>query len=148
MNGELIERGSFWEGKSMGFEKEIPSFDLQRHHAKISAPKDLKLRDMSKKYLIFPLKLIQWNGSEHLVLAMRNPKDRQVILEVELRTGLNVLPVQADAMDIEWLIQKYYYGRQLTPRPSLRPREFSHLLFETLLIQADILDNSRQPFSN
>jgi len=56
---------------------------------------------------------------------------------VEFRSGVVVIPVQADEIDIQWLIHKHYYGRPLTPTPSLKPEEVTHDLFEQLTITTD-----------
>lgn len=115
----------------------IPTFDLQKHNGKVKVPTEFDLRDLSKKHSIFPLKIVTQNGRRRLLLAMRNPADQQLIYDVEFRAGMPVLPVQADEVDIQWLIQKHYFGRQLTPTPLERPREFTHDLFEQLTMTTD-----------
>lgn len=118
----------------------VPAFDLQKHHSKIKVPTDFDLKDFAKKFSIFPLKVISLNGKKKLLLAMRNPKDQQVIYDVEFRAGMTVIPVQADDVDIQWLIQKHYYGRPLTPTPLQRPREHTHDLFEQLSMSSDAME--------
>lgn len=135
MDGEQIRVRAFGEDKSVIPTAEIPSFDLQRHHAKIKVPENFDLRDLARKLQIFPLKLISIQGKLRLLLAMKNPRDQQAIMSVEMRTGMPVIPVQAEATDIQWLIQKHYYGRPLTPRPSYRPKDLSHQLFESLVLE-------------
>ncbi len=112
-----------------------PSFDLQRHHSQLDVPQDLNLRDISRKHQVFPLKVTFWNGSPKLLLAMTNPKNQEAIQSVELKTGKSVIPVQAESADIHWLIQKYYYGCNVTPHPSMRPLDFNHDLFEKICSQ-------------
>lgn len=116
---------------------QIPSFDLQKHHSKVKVPEEFDLRDLSRKFHVFPLKVIQQDGKKRLLLAMRNPYDQRAIYDVEFRAGCTVIPVQADEIDIQWLIHKYYYGRPLTPTPSLRPQEITHDMFEQLAITTD-----------
>lgn len=118
-------------------QKVIPSFDLQRHHAKVKLPEEFDLRDIAIKHHVFPLKVIQQRGVKKLLLAMRNTNDQQLIFDIEFRAGMNVLPVYADDIDIQWLIQKHYYGRPLTPTPTHRPKELTHDLFEQLSLVTD-----------
>ena len=113
----------------------IPAFDLQRHHSQLDVPQDLNLRDLARKHKVFPLRVISWNGSDELLLAMTNPKNLEAIQQVEAKTGKKVIPVQAESVDVQWLIQKYYYGCSLTPHPSLRPLDFNHELFEKICSQ-------------
>lgn len=117
---------------SLNTYKERPHFDLQKHHHRVRVPEEFDLRDMARKFHIFPLKVILKDGIKHLLLAMRNPNDQQVIYDVQFRAGMNVIPVQADEIDIQWLIHKHYYGRPLTPTPSFKPHEVTHDLFEQL----------------
>lgn len=137
MIGEHVMKKLSGEGDEMVSLKEIPSFDLQRHHAKVQLPDNIDLREIARKCHVFPLKLVSWQGEDFLLLAMLNPKDQLTIAKVEEKTQMKVLPVQAEALDIQWLIQKYYYGMQNTPRPSFRPKELAHQLFESLLGQVD-----------
>lgn len=115
----------------------IPTFDLQRHHSKLKVPIDLDLKELAIRYSIFPLKVIRKGGKKVLLLAMRNPKNQQAIFDVEFKAGLPVVAVQTDDIDIQWLIQKYYYGRPLSPTPLKRPHEVTHDLFEQLASTAD-----------
>ena len=133
---ELVER----EGQEMTAETrvtEIPTFHLQKHHSQVRVPHEFDLRDLSRKYHIFPLRVIKKTGKKRLLLAMRNPHDHKAIDDVEFRSGVVVIPVQADEIDIQWLIHKHYYGRPLTPTPSLKPEEVTHDLFEQLTITTD-----------
>jgi hypothetical protein len=115
----------------------IPTFDLEKHHSKVKLPTEFDLRDLAKKYSIFPLKVILQGGSKKLLLAMRNPGDQKLIFDVEMRAGMPVIAVQADDVDIQWLIQKFYFGRSLIPTPLERPREIAHEAFESLTKTTD-----------
>ncbi len=118
--------------------KEVtPAFDLQKHHSKVKLPADFDMRDLAKKYSVFPLKVVMQGGRKSLLLAMRNPSDQQAVYDVEFRASMKVIPVQADEVDIQWLIQKHYYGRSLTPTPLERPREVTHDVFEQLTMTTD-----------
>ncbi len=99
--------------------KPIPTFDLQTHHEKVEVPKEFDLRDLAKKYSVFPLKVIQMNGRRRLLLAMRNPYDNNAILDVEFRAAMPVVSVLANEGDIQWLIHTHYYGRKIAPTPSM-----------------------------
>ncbi len=123
--------------KNMSETVVIPSFDLQKHHHKVKVPTNFDLRDLAKKHSVFPIKVISQNGRKKLILAMRNPTDHQVIYDVEFRSSMQVLPVQADDVDIQWLIQKHYYGRPLTHTSIERPREVTHDVFEQLTMTSD-----------
>lgn len=118
-------------------QKVIPSFDLQRHHNKVRLPEDIDIREISIKHHVFPIKLVNQSGRKRLLLAMRNPNDQELIYEIEFRAGVTVVPVYADDIDIQWLIQKHYYGRPLTPTPTNKPREVTHDMFEQLSIVTD-----------
>jgi len=115
----------------------IPVFDLQTHHQKVQVPTEFDLRDLSRKYHIFPLKVISQNGRKRLLLAMANPYDHQAILDAEFRAGINVIPVQADQKDIQWLVQTHYFGRKLSPEPSEMEREVTHDVFQQLEMTTD-----------
>ncbi len=93
----------------------IPTFNLQTHHDRVEVPTSFDLRDLSKKHSVFPLKVITVQSRQRLLLAMRNPHDLEVIHEVEFRSGIPVIAVQATETDIQWLAQVHYYGRKLTP---------------------------------
>lgn len=116
---------------------DVPSFDLQKHHAKVELPTDIDLKEEVRRYCVFPLKVIKANGRRQLLLAMRNVKDQRAVYDVEFKAGMNVIPVQADDIDIQWLVQKHYYGRPLTPTPSNRTDEVTHDLFEQLTMTTD-----------
>jgi len=115
----------------------IPNFDLQKHHHKVKVPTEFDLRDLAKKHSVFPIKVISQEGRKKLILAMRNPMDHQVIYDVEFRSSMQVLAVQADDVDIQWLIQKHYYGRPLNHTSVDRPREVTHDVFEQLTMTSD-----------
>jgi hypothetical protein len=115
----------------------IPTFDIEKHHSKVKVPTDFDLRDLAKKFSIFPLKVVTQAGKKRLLLAMRNPRDQKLIYDVEFRAGMPVVPVQADDVDVQWLIQKFYFGRPLTPTPLDRPREVTHDMFEQLTMTTD-----------
>lgn len=119
----------------------IPSFDLQSHYHRISVPLDLDLRQLSRQHLVFPLRVVNSNGRKRLLLAMRDPYNQTAITDVEFRVSMAVIPVQADEIDIQWLIQKFYYGRELTPPHSYKPIEVIHDFFEQLAICSDEQDN-------
>lgn len=100
-------------------QKPVPTFDLQSHHSKVQVPTEFDLRDLAKKYSVFPLKIVSISGRRRLLLAMRNPFDNNAILDVEFRAGTTVIPVLATEGDIQWLIHTHYYGRKITPTPSM-----------------------------
>jgi len=116
---------------------ETPSFDLQKHHSKVRVPTEFDLKDLARKYHVFPLRVIHRDGKKRLLLAMRNPGNQSAIYDVEFKAGLTVIAVQADEIDIQWLIQKHYYGRQLSPTPNVKTPEITHDLFEQLAITTD-----------
>lgn len=130
----------------------MPVFDLQTHHARVQVPTEFDLRDLSRKYSLFPLKVIIQNGLKKLLLAMRNPYDQQAILDTEFRSGMTVIPVQADEKDIQWLVQTHYFGRKLSPLPSKNEDDFTHDVFEQLEMttgaqaQPDWMNGILQPF--
>lgn len=121
----------------------IPVFDLQTHHSKVEVPQGFDLRDLSRKYAVFPLKLITVNGRRKLLLAMKNPFDGQAVLDVEFRSGLSVVPVQADDKDIQWLIQTHYYGKKLSPLPS-NTDEVTHDVFAQFEIVSEVHEMSER----
>jgi hypothetical protein len=96
----------------------MPIFDLQTHHSKVEVPWEFDLRDLAKKYSVFPLKVISMNGTRRLLLAMKNPYNHNATRDVEFRAGMPIIAVQADDKDIRWLIQTHYYGQKLSPIPS------------------------------
>jgi hypothetical protein len=133
----------------------IPVFDLQTHHSKVQVPTEFDLRDLAKKFAVFPLKLIAVNGRRRLLLAMKNPRDDAAIRDVEFRAGITVMPVQADNKDIQWLIQTHYYGRKLSPLPSQDEfPEFVADVFSQVSVAAEHQENpgwvseSIKPFVN
>jgi hypothetical protein len=124
-------------------ENTIPMFDLQMHHDKVEVPTEFDLRDLSKKYSVFPLKVIFLNGRRRLLLAMKNPFDHQAILDVEFRAGMSVMAVQADDKDIQWLIQTHYFGRKLSPTPSQNADEFTHDVFAQFELASKVQNDPR-----
>ena len=134
-------------------ENMIPVFDLQTHHNKVEVPSEFDLRDLAKKYSVFPLKVILLNGRRRLLLAMKNPYDQKATLDVEFRSGMSVLPVQADDKDVQWLIQTHYFGRKLSPTPSIHNEEITHDVFAQFehvsKVQMDptFISESLQPFT-
>ncbi len=123
--------------KAKQTETPIPTFNLQAHHQKVKVPSDFDLRDLSRRYQIFPLKIIAQNGKRKLLLAMRDINNQKAVYDVEFRAGMSVIPVQANDVDIQWLIQTHYYGRNLSPVPQVEEREILHDLFEQLEITTD-----------
>ncbi len=120
-------------------EMKMPVFDLQTHHAKVQVPSEFDIRDLSKKYSIFPLKVVSTQGRRRLLLAMKNPYDQVAIRDVEFRAGLGVIAVQADDKDIQWLIQTHYYGRKLSPLPTIEEfPEFVEDVFSQVSVAAEI----------
>ena len=119
------------------FQSPLPHFDLQTHHHRVKVPTEFDLRDIARKYSVFPLRVISQNGRKRLLLAMQNPYDQSAILDVEFRSGLSVVAVQADQKDIQWLIQTHYFGRKLSPSPTIHDRPVSHDVFEQLEITTD-----------
>lgn len=115
----------------------IPVFNLQTHHDKVKVPAEFDIRDLSRKYHVFPLKMISQQGRKRLLLAMRNPHDQKAVLDVEFRAGVSVLPVQADDVEIQWLIQTHYYGRKLSPVPTENEMDVSHDVFQQLEMTTD-----------
>jgi hypothetical protein len=123
----------------------IPSFDLQSHHDRIEVPTDFDLKDLSKKYSVFPLKVITVQGRSRLLLAMRNPHDLEALHDVEFRSGVPVIAVQASEGDIQWLMQVHYFGRKLTPPASeINPDMYYDDVFEQLTIIRDLNNGSRR----
>lgn len=120
----------------------MPIFELQTHYNKVQVPAEFEMKDLSKKYSVFPLKVITQDGRKRLLLAMRNPFDHKATLDVEFRAGMTVIPVQADESDIQWLVQTHYYGRKLSPTPSLENRTITHDVFAQL---EDTTDSQKQP---
>ena len=116
----------------------VPTFDLQKHHSKIEVPTDFDLRDLSKRFSVFPLKVITVEGRRRLLLAMRNPFDQKAILDVEFRSGISVISVQAEERDIQWLQQVHYYGQKLSPRPSDELPEITFDVFEQVSMISDM----------
>ena len=130
VNGRMISDGIV-EGEDMSADL-VPSFDLQRHHAWVELPTEFDMRDLVRKYLVFPLKVVRIDNQPKLLLAMRDCLQAEAIQEVEFRSGLKVVPVLATELDIRWLVHRHLYGRSLTPTPSFRTRVDSDLLFERL----------------
>lgn len=118
-------------------EIKIPVFDLQTHHSKVELPEDFDMRDLARKHHIFPLKVITQAGRKKLLLAMRNPYDDKALFDCEFRSGMTAVPVQADEMDIQWLIQTHYFGRKLSPTPRAVDENVSRDMFEQLEIATD-----------
>lgn len=118
--------------------KVIPTFDLQKHHSKVELSDEVNIKDLAIKHHVFPLKVIVQKNRRQLLLAMTNPNNHQLIYDIEFRAGMTVVPVYADDIDIQWLIQKHYYGRPLTPTPSDRPQEVTHDVFEQLTLVTDV----------
>lgn len=106
-----------------------PIFDLKKHHLKIKVPTEFSLEDLAEKYSIFPLKVIVLKGKRRLLLAMRNIHDSMAILDVEFRSGLKVIAVQAEEVDIHWLIETYYYGHRVNLDRKLIEPELTRDLF-------------------
>lgn len=117
----------------------IPTFDLQTHHSRVQVPTEFDLRDLAKKYSIFPLRVIMQAGRRKLLLAMRDPFNQQAVTDVRFRSGMDVVAVQADDRDIQWLMQTHYYGRRLSPTPNMfeEPTSFSFDVFEQLEMTTD-----------
>src|SRR5262245_21152545 len=110
----------------------IPVFDLQTHHSKVEVPNSFDMKDLARKYGVFPLKAICQSGTKKLLLAMVNPHDHKAIADVEFRSGLNVIVVQADRVDVQWLIQTHYFGRRLSPVANIHATAVSYDLFSQL----------------
>lgn len=123
--------------------KVFPSFDLQRHHSWVSIPTEFDMRDLVRKHLVFPLKIVQIDAQPRLLLAMKDCFNSAAIQEVEFRANMEVIPVVADELDIRWLVHRHVYGRSLTPTPSNRPRLDGEILFESLVrtVHHDLLPN-------
>lgn len=120
----------------------LPIFDLQTHYNKVMVPTGFDLRDLARKYSVFPLKVITQSGRQRLLLAMRNPFDHKATLDVEFRAGMTVVPVQADESDIQWLMQVHYYGKRLSPIPTTIDRAIVHDTFSQF---QEVTDANRQP---
>jgi len=118
-------------------EIQIPVFSLQIHHSKVQIPSEFDLKDLARKYLVFPLRSIQHLGRKKLLLAMVNPFDQKAIADVEFRSGVSVFPVQADRIDVQWLIQTHYFGRKLSPVATLNDTSVTHDLFAQLEMTTD-----------
>lgn len=114
-----------------------PKFDLKKHLEKINPPLHLDLRKLSQKYLAFPLKVVRRNGRNRLLLAMRNTSNHQAIYDIEFKAGMSVIPVQADEVDIQWLIHKYFLGRTLNTASEPSYDDVTHNMFEQLSITTD-----------
>ncbi|MDB5037844.1 MAG: hypothetical protein JWQ35_1372 [Bacteriovoracaceae bacterium] len=128
-------------------ETSVPVFDLQTHHSRVEVPTDFDLRDLAKKYSVFPLKVIIMDGRRRLLLAMKNPFDQKPVLDVEFRSGMSVVPVQADEQDIVWLMQTHYFGKKLSPRPSAHTEDVTHDVFEQFEMMPDWKSQTIKPFS-
>lgn len=115
----------------------IPVFDLQTHHSKVQIPTGFDMKDLARKYMIFPLKAVSQNGRKCVLLAMVNPHDQKAIADVEFRSGLTVIAVQADRVDVQWLIQTHYFGRRLSPVANVHATAVSHDLFAQLEMTTD-----------
>lgn len=113
---------------------QIPVFNLQAHHAKVQVPTDFDMRDLARRYSVFPLKVVAHNGMKRLLLAMVNPHDAKAISDIEFRSGITILPVQADKVDIHWLIQTHYFGRKLSPVAHVAQSDVIHDTFQQLEI--------------
>ncbi len=113
---------------------QIPVFNLQAHHAKVEVPTEFDLRDLARRYSVFPLKVVVRDGLKRLLLAMVNPHDARAISDIEFRSGVTVLPVQADKVDIHWLIQTHYFGRKMSPVAQTEGAEVIHDTFQQLEI--------------
>lgn len=122
---------------NMNSQRQIPVFNLQSHHAKVQVPAEFEMKDLCRKYNVFPLKLVIINGSKRLLLAMLNPLDHRAIADCEFRSGVSVLPVQADKVDIQWLIQTHYFGRKLSPVAQVDEEDVSHDVFAQLELTTD-----------
>jgi hypothetical protein len=138
VNGRMISDGSEFPKDSVGGDERmtaetIPSFDLQRHHSWVELPTDFDMRDLVRKFLVFPLKIVRVDNQSRLLLAMRDCFHQEAIQEVEFRSGLKVIPVLASELDIRWLVHRHLYGRSLTPTPSFRTRIETDGLFENLV---------------
>ena len=84
---------------------------------------------------------------------MKNPYDDKATIDVEAKSVLSILPVQADDKDVQWLIQTHYYGRKLSPTPSVITEEITHDVFAQFehvsKVQQDprFISESLQPFT-
>jgi len=116
---------------------EIPTFNLQAHHSKVQVPQSFDMKDLARKYSAFPLKLVQQNGQRRLLLAMVNPLDQRAIADVEFRSGVTVIPVRADRLDVQWLIQTHYFGRKLSPVANVEEAHITHDVFAQLEMTTD-----------
>lgn len=132
----------------------MPIFNLQAHHDKVEVPTDFDMRDLSKKYAVFPLKVVNLQGRRRLLLAMKNPYDQTAIRDVEFRSGIAVIAVQADDRDIQWLIQTHYFGRKLSPTPTdLDFPEFIEDVFSQVTVAKEVqskpgwVSNQLSPFT-
>jgi hypothetical protein len=113
----------------------FPLFDLQRHHERVEVPTQFDLRDLCRKFEVFPLKLVHMSKEAQLLLAMKNPLDQEAIKEVESRVSAPIIPIQADSKDIQWLISTHFFGQKLAPPPSNQMDKIGIQLFEKLYTQ-------------
>jgi len=93
----------------------LKQFDLKQDKSEIRVTRDLgEIRDLAKTHTVFPLRLAAINGRRKLLLLMADVEDLNVIDDVEFRTGVSVVPIQAWATDILQLIATYPH---LTKKP-------------------------------
>jgi len=119
-----------------------PIFNLKRHHQKIKIPQGFSFRDLSEKYRVFPLKQISIRGKKRILLAMLNIYDHHAIMDAEFRSNTTVIPVQADAADIQWLIETFYYGLKMSAEQN--PPEPEPELTQDLFSQFELITNANR----
>ncbi len=115
LGANLIRLGYLPERKLMNFLTNyfgIPDMDLTTEQISKEII-DLVPREIAEKFQAVPVELKFDNRGERLlVLAMKNPKDREAIEAVSSITGYPIEPVLASDFAIECTIRHHYHGKR------------------------------------
>ena len=81
----------------------VPKVDLRRLQID---PEALKLVPnlVARRLVLMPCFLHRG----HVVVAMKNPLDQEILQQLRFTTGKHAFPVSADREDVEWAIDRYY----------------------------------------
>ncbi len=105
-NGAITERDL---AEALAKQKNLPFIDLKNYPIETQAVA-LIPRKLAVKYNIIPISL----DEENLLVAMSNPLDVISLDNLQMITGLNIVPIVAEASSIREAIERYLPSEEVT----------------------------------
>jgi hypothetical protein len=113
-------------------------FNRSKHGSQIQVQLNEKAQRLCQDFQVFPLKEIVQGNRRVLILAMRDVSNLDAIQAFEFLNNCQVLRVEADYADIQWLFQKHFLQNNFQFFDELDPSEVTQDLFEQLEITSKI----------